>query len=163
MDQARLEQICWEFFENFWIPIESMQIHKEEWHIFFINIQSPDSALLIGMHGKNLEAFSQIIKLIAQKETKDAFHIRLEVNDYLKQKDEKLYSFIDKKIHIALEKQTDVELPFLDAYERKKVHNYVAQKENKISTESRWEGKERRMYLCYKAEKISIDLDGDAI
>jgi len=53
--------------------------------------------------------------------------LHLEVNDYLKSKEERLFSFIESKIAIVEKSGKDLVLPFLTAYERKKVHSYVSE------------------------------------
>jgi predicted RNA-binding protein Jag len=52
-------------------------------------------------------------------------------------KDQQLFSFIDSKIKIAKQNKKDFRLPFLSAYERKKVHSYIAElNDNQIFTKS---------------------------
>ena len=63
-----------------------------------------------------------------------------------------------------------MKLPYLNAYERKKVHDYVSKLEDKeIKTQSRWEKKDRRLYIILtkndikkdniKHQKLEIDID----
>ncbi len=48
------------FFQNLGIHIEKLEIQDFSESIS-ISLKSNDSALLIGMHGKNLESFSHIL------------------------------------------------------------------------------------------------------
>jgi len=102
-------------------------------------------------------------KLIISKNFDTNIQIHLEVNDYLEKKDEKLMSFIQKKIEQVKSSGKEVILPALSPYERKKVHSYVSENGGTIFTQSRGEGKERRIHLCKKDEKMTIDIDGDDI
>ena len=87
----------------------------------------------------------------------------MEINDYLQQKDAKLIQFIQKKIDLVKSSDKEIILPFFTAYERKKVHSYVSEKWGNVFTQSKWEGHERRIHLCKKNEKITIDIDGQDI
>lgn len=97
------------------------------------------------------------------KKAGEHIHIHVEVNDYLEKKDEKLIGFIQTKIDYVKDSGKEIVLPFLTAYERKKVHTYVSENGGNVFTQSKGEGKERRIYLCRKDEAMSIDIDGDDI
>lgn len=57
----------------------------------------------------------------------------------------------------------EIILPFFTAYERKKVHSYVSEHGGSVYTQSIGEGRDRRIHLCRKDEKMTIDIDGDDI
>ncbi len=48
------------FFQNLGIQIDTLEI-KDSGDDVSISLKSPDSHLLIGMYGKNLEAFSHLL------------------------------------------------------------------------------------------------------
>ena len=85
-----LEKITQDFFQKLGIGFTQLSIQEEAENIYRICLQTNDSALLIGPHGKNLETLSHILKLLLSKKTQKHIHIHLEVNDYLEKKDEKL-------------------------------------------------------------------------
>lgn len=90
--------------------------------------------------------------------------IHLEVNDYIKTKDEKLFDFIATQIAQAKQTKSSIELPFFTSYERKKIHSYVTDlNDPHINTESRWEWKLRRMHIIASSEKPSLDINRDHI
>ena len=158
-----LEKITQDFFQKLGIDFTQLSIQEEAENIYRICLQTNDSALLIGPHGKNLETLSHILKLLLSKKTQKHIHIHLEVNDYLEKKDEKLLWFIESKIKQVQSNGKDIILPFLTSYERKKVHSYVHEHCKNIYTQSIWEGENRRMHLCKKDIVLSIDVDGDDI
>lgn len=126
-------------------------------------MKSDDSALMIGPHGKHLEAITHILKILLSSQTQKHITLHIEVNDYMEKKDEKLFRFIESKIQKVKESGEEIVLPFFTSYERKKVHSFVAEHGGTIYTQSRGEGRERRIYLCKKDEKMSIDIDGSDI
>ena len=158
-----IEKIVVDFFEKLWTDYSEVKVQEETETIFRISLKSDDSHLLIGPHGKNLELVTHILKLLISKKITSHVNIHFEVNDYLEQKDRKLLAFISSKVQIVQESWKEIVLPFFTAYERKKVHSYVSENGENVYTESKWEGHDRRIHLCKKAEKMTIDLDGDDI
>lgn len=161
--QEWVEKLCQDFFTNLWTDFSDLKILSEEENIYRITLQSQDSSLLIGPHGKNIEIITHLLKLLIIKQTKSYIHIHLEINDYQQKKDEKLIAFIASKIKLAQESGREIVLPYFTAYERKKVHSYVSTAWWNIYTASKWEWKDRRIHLQKKDEKMTIDIDGDDI
>ena len=64
-----------------------------------------------------------------ERKTSTFVHVHLEVNDYMKQKDEKLMRFIDSKVVLIQSSGQSIRLPSLTPYERKKAHSYIADKQ----------------------------------
>lgn len=161
--QEIVENICKKFFVKLWTDFSNVTISKEDVWIFKISLKSEDSSLLIGPHWKNLDSITHILKLLISKKSNTYINIHLEINDYLQQKDEKLMNFIVTKISQVKETWKEIILPFLTAYERKKVHSYVSQHWGNVISQSIWDGKDRRIHLIKKDKRISIDIDGDDI
>lgn len=152
------------FFEKLWIEIDSLEVISEGEDIFLIKVESKESPLLIWQNGKNLETILSIIKLIFKKRLWEWLKIHIEVNDYLKTKDDKLKNYIISKINIVEKSKKDLKLPFFSAYDRKKIHSIVSEYWNpKIYTKSLWDWHDRRLFICFLNEKITIDLDGSDI
>jgi predicted RNA-binding protein Jag len=80
------------------------------------------------MHGKHIETIQHILSRILEKQVGNFVHIHLEVNDYMKQKDERLYQFLDSKIALVMSTGTPVQMPTLTSYDRKKAHGYISDK-----------------------------------
>lgn len=151
------------FFEKLWANFSDLEVTQEAQNIYKVSLKSEDSHLLIGPHGKNLDILTHLLKLLVAKLSKEYIGVHLEVNDYLEKKDEKLLRFIDGKVDYVKTSGKEVVLPFFTAYERKKVHSYVTEKWGNVCTQSIWEWKDRRIHLCKKDEKMTIDIDGDDI
>jgi predicted RNA-binding protein Jag len=52
----------------------------------------------------------------------------MEVNDYVKSKDERLFRFLDNKIDFVMSSGKTLRIPELTSYERKKAHGYISDK-----------------------------------
>jgi predicted RNA-binding protein Jag len=155
--------LCQDFFEKLCLDFSELNIEAQAEHIYHVSLQSEDSHILIGPHGKNLENLSQLLGLLISKQTGERCRVHVGVNDYLEKKEEKLERFIQSKIDYVKESGKEIILPFFTAYERKKVHSYVSEKWGNVFTQSIGEGSERRIHLSKKDEKMTIDIDGDDI
>ncbi len=144
-----------EFFTKLGIATTSITIDVI-WEDINISIATPDSALLIGMHGKNIEIFQHLLSRMIERKTEKFIHVHLEVNDYMKLKDEKLCRFLDSKIAMVTSTWRSIRMPSLTSYERKKAHGYIADKNIKwLKTQSEWEGLERALILSYTWDIIN--------
>jgi predicted RNA-binding protein Jag len=137
------------FFTGLGITITTLTVDCE-WDNIDIRIVTPDSALLIGMHGKSIESIQHLLSRLLEKQFENFFHVHLEVNDYMKQKDERLYQFLDSKIALVRSTGKELQMPSLTSYDRKKAHGYIAEKGIEwLSTKSEGEGSSRVMTLSY--------------
>lgn len=161
---ATIEQLVTSFFQKLQIDFSEVQVKEETENIFSVWIQSPDSWILIWQKGKNLDDITALLKLIISRNLGKSIIIHLEINDYLQAKEQKLIEMINSKIDYVKKNGGDYKLPYLSSYERKKVHAYVSGLNNpKIYTKSMGEWEERRLYICKKDEKITIDADSNDI
>ncbi len=161
---ATIEQLVTNFFQKLQIDFSEVQVKEETENIFSVWIQSPDSWILIWQKGKNLDDITALLKLIISRNLGKSIIIHLEINDYLQAKEQKLIEMINSKIDYVKKNGGDYKLPYLSSYERKKVHAYVSGLNNpKIYTKSMGEWEERRLYICKKDEKITIDADSNDI
>lgn len=154
-----IKSIVLSFFSKMLIEFSSIEVLKELENVYYIKLETNDSSLLIWTRWKNLEDIKSILKIIISKKLGENIIIHIEINDYLKSKEDKLINYIKSKIEIVEKTNRDFRLPFFSAYERKKIHSYVSSLKSDIYTKSEWEGKERRLYICKKNGKITIDLD----
>lgn len=115
------------FFEGLGIQVDSLTV-VEEGDDIHIDIKTPDSALIIGQHGKNIDVFKHLLSRVAEKKLGKYIHLHLEVNDYMKSKDERLFRFLESKIAFAMSTGKSIRIPNLSAFERKKAHNYISEK-----------------------------------
>jgi|GEM_PF-1101450 len=107
------------------------------------------------MHGKNLPAFQHLLSRMIEHDQKKFVRVHLEVNDYMKSKDERLFRFLDSKIEFILATGKSTTVKNLNSFERKKAHDYIASKNMAdISTHSEGEGEERVLIISPSASYI---------
>lgn len=120
---------------------------SKEGNVFFVDISSPDSALLIGKHGMNLDSLQFILavrlKTLTQNED---FEVFVDINDWRRQKEEKL-----KKMALSVAEQvaqSAKEQPIynLKSSERRVIHTALSD-HPKVSTVSEGEGPDRHLIV----------------
>lgn len=150
--QSRIEEISKEFFTLMGLTLESVTVEcqDEKKGIYLIHIKTPDSKLVIGIHGQTLEMTKHLLTRMLEKTLGESLLIHLEVNDYLQSRDEKFFRYLDSRVEYAMRVGGEITLPNLTSYERKKAHGYISDKaiEN-LKTFSVGEGKERALHLSY--------------
>lgn len=162
--KENIEKITNDFFKWLDINIDEIIVTEQEENIFLIKIETPDSGLLIWNHWKTFNDILHILRLIISNNSEEKMKIHLEINDYMKSKDERLQWFIESKIKYVESSGNDLKLPYYSAYDRKKIHGFVSDNNNDdIYTKSIWEGSSRRLYICKAEKKLTIDIDWDDI
>lgn len=93
-----------------------------------IQVKTPDSKLLIGIHGQTLESTRHLLTRILEKKLGVILMIHLEVNDYLQSKDTKFFHYLESRIAYAMRSGEELIIPNLTSYDRKKAHGYISEK-----------------------------------
>ena len=163
------------FFEKLWIELDSFDVILEQEDKYIIKIETADFDILIWDHWTTFESVQGILRNIFSNKYDKKIKLHLKINNYKHNRDSKLFAMIDIKISFAKKTGDNIELPLLNGYERKKVHSYVhSLKDDTIKTKSRWEWKNRKMFIVFgnntitkKIEKkwsgLEIDIDWDDI
>lgn len=144
-------------FDDFKIAVEGKG--DAEGESFVVNIETPESNLLIGQYGATLSALQHILRLLVRRETEDKFKFLADVNRYLQAKTETLAGIARDAALQAISERKPVVLRPMSAYERRLVHVELAGNEN-IKTESIGEGEDRKVVVkpvgdLEKLEEIS--------
>ena len=126
------------FFQNMGIDFSDLTIEAQdiERNIYIIKISTPDSPLLIGPHGRTLEEAQSLLVQMAENIFGSHCLIHLEINDYLAEKQKRLFSIVDRKVELAHKNGIDQVIYELSSYERKQVHAYIGEKYPDIVTKS---------------------------
>lgn len=155
--QQQILPIARNFFTLMGLSIEDVivECQDEKKGIYLIQVKTPDSKILIGIHGQTLEMTKHLLTRILEKTLDTSLLIHLEVNDYLQAKDEKFYGYLNGRIAYAMRSWEEVTLPNLSSYDRKKAHGYISDKKIEgFKSFSVGEGKDRELHLSYTGPKI---------
>lgn len=131
-------------FENFEISIASKS--DAEGENFVINIETPESNLLIGQYGVTLAALQHVLRLLVRRQTEERFRFLADVNHYLQAKTDSLAELAIESAKQVIRDKKPVVLRPMSAYERRLVHLELAGNEN-VKTESIGEGEDRKVVI----------------
>lgn len=131
--------------------LEIMQISakvekKEEKEITILDIQGEDLGRIIGKDGKTLDALQFLLNIIINKGNETKKKITLDADGYRAKKERKIRDLafeVAKEVKIH---KKEVILQPMSSYERRIIH-LTLQDDEEIFTESRGEGKERRLVV----------------
>jgi len=114
-----------------------------------IEIISPDSSLIIGKHGKTLNAFQLIINTVINNKREKKLNILLDSENYRTKREQALKRMTDKYIQKLKYSKKDVTLPPMNNTERKIIHNYLTNKSG-VKSESVGVEPTRRIKLKFE-------------
>jgi spoIIIJ-associated protein len=142
-DLKKIKEIVEEFVEKMGVNLQvdtSGDINGVK-----INLNGPDSALMIGFHGETLTDLAYLISQIIKKRINKEERIRVDINGYLDNKDKKIKEITLKAIEKVRHSGFPEEINNMNSYERRIAHTVVANEG--LASESRGFGKERKLII----------------
>jgi spoIIIJ-associated protein len=127
----------------------SVTVDVDETDAYRVHINTEETGILIGHHGKTLESFQMILSLIVTKAIGPA-KVYVNVNDYRERREESLMYLAQRAAERALETGRAVELTHLSPSERRVVHLTLSG-DDRVDTESEGEGDKRILVVKPKA------------
>jgi len=150
MEEKKLklvEEVLREILDN--LGIEASFNLEEKQGAVLVSIETSTPGILIGYHGRTLSALQRILSLIVYRRLGEWLKIVLDVDGYRQKRKEAL-----KRIALSVAKKVkfsgqEEELPPMSSAERRIIHLTLSG-DPEITTESRGEGKERRVVVKSK-------------
>lgn len=124
----------------------TVSVDTDEAGAFRVHIETEETGLLIGFHGKTLESFQIILGIIVSKQLDQWVRVYVNVGDYREKREETLMIMAQRAAERALSLNRSVELPHLSASERRVVHLTLSGDE-RVVTESVGEGVNRTLLV----------------
>jgi spoIIIJ-associated protein len=112
------------------------------------SVSGPDVGLLIGRRGQTLDALQELLRNVVQRQAQTRMRITLDIEGYRERRREVLQQQAKEMSQRALE-DGEVELEPMSAFERKIIHDAVAEIEGVTSFS---EGQEPRRRVVLRAE-----------
>lgn len=129
-----------------------VDIQAGEEDMIMVNIKGDNLNYLIGYRGQSLDALENILTHMIYKQTNQWPQLLLDINGYNEQRVDRLHNLARRFIDRVRFFQTEVEMPYLNPWERKQIHMYVTDYDD-VASESRGDGRSRKMYLMPKKRK----------
>lgn len=137
-----------EFFQKagFEVGIDAERKENEK---ISIKITAEDPKTLIGQGGETLMEIQRLIRAMARRKLEDNFYLDLDINGYKEKKEDYLKETARSLADEASLDQEEKTMPPMSSYERRVVHLELADRSD-VATESRGEGRERRVVIIPK-------------
>ena len=145
---AKLKEILGKIFEITGESSINYDIERKENQVI-LKIKGDNVSHFIGYKGKTIESFQSILNSMLQREDEEYAKIFVEVNDYKKQKEEKLKKLANKMANNVIKFRKPIRLEPMSAYERLIIHTELANR-NDVETESIGEEPRRRVVIKKK-------------
>lgn len=129
----------------------SVSVDIDETGAYRVHIETEETGLLIGFHGKTLESFQIILGLLVSKALDSWVRVYVNVGDYREKREEALMLMAQQAADRALTMGRPVELTHLSASERRVIHLTLSGDE-RVETESVGEGQRRTLLVKPKIE-----------
>lgn len=113
-----------------------------------LDVSGGDLAVLIGRHGRTLDALQMILSSFMSNELRFHYPILVDIEGYKTRRREKLMSLARSAAARAKRQHGQVSLAPMNAYERRLVHLALVDDEE-ISTHSEGEDPDRRVVITY--------------
>jgi len=136
------------------ISYTGVKITKEGKDVYYTEIETANSSLLIGWHGETIAALQHILKCLLWKQgVESKKQVIIDVDGYKKRQEESVIRLAERKAELAVSSQKEVKLPPMNPYLRRKVHTHLANSDkfkNLVITESIGEGEQRQVRILPK-------------
>jgi len=113
---------------------------------FKVNIQTPETGLLIGHHGETLNSLQLLLGVVLYKRIGQWVHVILDVCNYRATREESLKEMVNRIVFEVEKSHQPVSLPYLNSFERRIIHLMLANHKT-ITSISEGSGRQRRLII----------------
>lgn len=124
-------------------PIDEYEGDEGE---LILDVTAGDLAVLIGRHGRTLEALQTIVSLLVSRKLGFRYPVVVDVEGYKSRRHDKVVSMAKSAASRAVQQHRSVSLPPMSAYERRLVH-IALREDDRIDTHSEGVDPERRVVI----------------
>jgi len=122
-------------------------LHGTHMYVDIVGDDDDDLALLIGRHGQTLEAIQELTRMAVSRRLDERIRVIVDVEDYRKRREERLVSMARDLAGRVAKSGREEELDPMNPFERKLVHDAVAEI---AGVESTSRGEEPNRYVVIR-------------
>lgn len=126
--------------------VGTVSVDMDETGAYQVQIDTEETGLLIGFHGRTLESFQIMLGIIVSKRLEAWVKVYVNVGDYRQKREESLMHTAVAAADRAVTYGKPVELPYLSPGERRVIHMTLGGDE-RVVTESVGEGSNRTLVV----------------
>ena len=143
--EEEIKKIINEFFDKMGFKVEIEKIEKKD-SVFFINLKSNESEIILGRDGETLNKIQKILNAIFKRKIDNKIFVELDVLGYKKRKTEYLEELAKTLADEVILTKKEKILPPMSAKERRIIHLILSQRKD-VKTESFGQEPERRVII----------------
>ncbi len=147
--KEQVQHITEDLLQRLGIP-GAVSVDIDETEAYRVHIETEETGLLIGFHGRTLESLQIILGLLVSKALGSWVRVYVNVGDYREKREEALMLMAQQAAERALTQNRPIELAHLSASERRVIHLTLSGDE-RVETESIGEGSRRTLLVKPKA------------
>lgn len=126
--------------------------YDEEAKNMDINLTGEDMGMLIGKRGQTLDSLQYLVSLVANKETEEYVHVKVDTENYRERRKATLENLARNMAHKAKRMRKSVSLEPMNPYERRIIHAAL-QDDRYVTTHSEGDEPYRRVVITPKQTK----------
>lgn len=139
-----------DFFNGFGIETEvTVEVKGNNINV---NLNAHNNAIIIGKGGSSLEGLNQVLRNAVNSKFKRRFYTFVDVNNYKKDRYDKLSAMAKRIARTVQRSKVDVSLDPMPNDERKAIHKILQNTPN-VRTKSEGSGRNRHLKIIYVANK----------
>jgi spoIIIJ-associated protein len=152
MDKTQLTKDLVTKIMSFFGTSPQLDVKSGQDGLIEVDIKGDNLNYLIGYRGQSLDALADLLGHMLYKQTNEWPSLMVDINGYNQQRIDRLHNLAKRFIDRVRFFQTEVEMPMLNPWERRQIHTYITDYDD-VESESRGEGRNRKMYLMPKKRK----------
>lgn len=114
-----------------------------------IELKGTDMGILIGKRGQTLDAIQYLVSIVANKDTEEYIHVKIDTENYRKRRRETVENLAKNLAYKVKRTKKPVTLEPMNAYERRIIHSAL-QNDKYVSTYSEGEEPYRHVVITLK-------------
>jgi spoIIIJ-associated protein len=114
-----------------------------------IELKGTDMGILIGKRGQTLDAIQYLVSIVANKDTEEYIHVKMDTENYRKRRRETIENLAKNLSYKVKRTKKPVTLEPMNAYERRIIHSAL-QNDKYVSTYSEGEEPYRHVVIALK-------------
>ena len=123
--------------------------YDEESKNMDIELKGKEMGLLIGKRGQTLDSIQYLVSIVANKDTEEYIHVKLDTENYRKRRRETVENLAKNLAYKVKRTRKPVSLEPMNAYERRVIHSAL-QNDKYVSTYSEGEEPYRHVVIALK-------------
>ena len=128
-----------------------VDVTEQEGGVFLVHIKTEDDAsMLIGKHARMLSSLQRILSAMLFKAFQEKVDVLVDVNDYREVQKERLVGIASNVAQRVIDEDRPAQLSSFSAYERKIIHEYIAENYQSLESHSEGEEKYRKLVISKK-------------